>query len=319
MEGENNEPVPEFKEEIVILNKPGVIRGARPKNPRIIGKKKILGKVGLKGNPLPTSLETQTISIEATPIKLETPQISLEAPIKSKQSNAEFLVDSIVKTYWTTKWREQLIIMKFAKTGFNRKRGDFRSFCMKLDHSMKYHQYLNIIKLFDKMDKLPKKEEINHNDLYGKIKLVSRGEKRNKEIKNEENNKIINNDIENNIKINIDLDLPIIENKEEKKEEIEIINKEKIDNSQPKLRNKGKKRILSKINKIKNNRNNVLNDINDNNKNNNIINESNNDEEAKNKINININEISLIIIMKIKIRITMMMRKKIQIKLMKEL
>ena len=162
MEGENNEPVPEFKEEIVLLNKPGVIRGARPRNPRIIGKKKILGKVGLKENP-PISLETPQISIEATPkslettqisietpqisiektpISLKTPQISLQAPIKSKQSNAEFLVDSIVKTYWTTKWREQLIIMKFAKTGFNRKRGDFRSFCMKLDHSMKYHQYL---------------------------------------------------------------------------------------------------------------------------------------------------------------------------------
>ena len=124
MEGENNESVPEFKEEIVILNKPGVIRGGRPKNPRIIGKKKLLGKVGLKGNP-PISLETPPqiskettpISIETTPISLETPQISLNAPIKTKQSNAEFLVDSIVKTYWTTKWREQLIIMKFAKTG----------------------------------------------------------------------------------------------------------------------------------------------------------------------------------------------------------
>ena len=52
--------------------------------------------------------------------------------------------------------------MKFARTGFNKKRGDFRSLCMKLVHSMSYHQYLNIIKLFDKMDKLPKKEEIKH-------------------------------------------------------------------------------------------------------------------------------------------------------------
>jgi hypothetical protein len=276
MEGENKESVPEFKEEIVILDKPGVIRGGRPKNPKIKGKKKILGKIGLKENPpmsletpqisLETpqiiketpqiiketpqisietpqisveapqisietpqisiekpqiSLETHQISLETPQISLETPQISLVTPIKSKQSNAEFLVDSIVKTYWTTKWREQLIIMKFAKTGFNRKRGDFRSFCMKLDHSMKYHQYLNIIKLFDKMDKLPKKEDISHNDFYGKIKLISKREKRNeiKEIKNEENIIIINNDIGNNIKINIDLDLPIIENKEEKKEE----------------------------------------------------------------------------------------------------
>ena len=143
MEGENKESVPEFKEEIVILDKPGVIRGGRPKNPRIIGKKKILGKIGLKGNPpmsLETpqitketpqisietpqisietpqiSIETPQISIETPQISLETPQISLVTPIKSKQSNAEFLVDSIVKTYWTTKWREQLIIMKFAKT-----------------------------------------------------------------------------------------------------------------------------------------------------------------------------------------------------------
>ena len=50
MEGENKESVPEFKEEIVILDKPGVIRGGRPKNPKIKGKKKILGKIGLKEN-----------------------------------------------------------------------------------------------------------------------------------------------------------------------------------------------------------------------------------------------------------------------------
>ena len=48
--------------------------------------------------------------------------------------------------------------MKYSKQGFNKKRGNFRSFCMKMNNAVKYHQYVYLAKLFDKMEKMPKKE-----------------------------------------------------------------------------------------------------------------------------------------------------------------
>ena len=136
----------EFKEEIII-DIPRKVSPPKMFNSKLIGKKTILRK-------------SKTYSIPKIEPKIE------------KKSNAEFLVESIVKTYWTSKWKDQLLIMKYSKQRFNRKRGDFRNFCMKINKAIKYHQYIYLAKLFDKMDNLPKKEKIKHNVYYGKLKFV---------------------------------------------------------------------------------------------------------------------------------------------------
>ena len=148
---------------------------------------------------------------------------------------------------------------------------------MALNKSMKYHQYVYLTKLFDNMEKLPAKPEVKHDEFFGKIKIISKGDqpKTIEDIKMEENNK--NNDIiiiDDNSTIEIKCDVPKIEvdNKPEKKEdEIPV---EKIDIKPPKiLKNKGK-RLINKINRIKNNMNNMnLNNINIEENNNNIVNQ----------------------------------------------
>ena len=100
------------------------------------------------------------------------PPPPIDPPKIEIKSNADILVESIVKPYWIAKWKEQLPIMKYSKQGFNKKRGNFRSFCMKMNNAMKYHQYIYLAKLFDKMDNLPKKENIKHDEYYGKLKFV---------------------------------------------------------------------------------------------------------------------------------------------------
>ena len=180
----------EFKEEIIIEQAPFKMRGGRQKKlnqNKVVGKKKVLGKVGLRAaHPEPKPEITQ-----------------------NKQTNAQFLIDSILKTYWTSKWKEQLTIMKFSRIGYNKKRADFRNFCMKLNHSMKYHQYLFLIKLFDNMEKLPVKPEVKHDDFYGKIKLVcnsnNRGIIQNEIKESKENNNVI---IDDNVKVEIKIDVP---------------------------------------------------------------------------------------------------------------
>ena len=166
--------------------------------------------------------------------KLPPPQPSpiIEPPKTEQKSNAELLVESIVKTYWVSKWKEQLLIMKYSRQGYNKKRGCFRSFCMKMNNAMKYHQYLYLAKLFDKMDKLPKKENIKHDNNFGKLIFVKNdGINNNKKdfdniiITTEVNNdiKIINNDnddISNLVEIKINL--PEIKEVEYKPENNEL-------------------------------------------------------------------------------------------------
>ncbi len=197
-EKEKEEKDDEFKEEIII-EKPIVLKTQpRKLNSKLIGKKKVL----LRSAP--------------------------PAPKQDhKKSNAEFLIDSIIKTYWATKWKEQLTIMKFSRTGFNRKRADFRSLCTKLNHSMKYHHYLNLAKLFDKMEQLPEKPGVKHDELYGKIKLVCKNVNRingnndkdkvkDEIIKENRNDNNIMNDFGN---VEIKIDIPKVFEVEYKPEE----------------------------------------------------------------------------------------------------
>ena len=134
----------------------------------------------------------------------------IEQPKTEKISNAEVLVESIVKTYWVSKWKEQLLIMKYSRQGYNKKRGNFRSFCMKMNNAMKYHQYLYLIKLFDKMDKLPKKENIKHDNNFGKLIFVKNDGVNNN--KKDLDNIIINTEVNNEIKSDGNIDNDDISN-----------------------------------------------------------------------------------------------------------
>ena len=130
------------------------------------------------------------------------PPPSVEPPKIEIKSNAEILVESIVKTYWISKWKEQLQIMKYSKQGFNKKRGNFRSFCMKMNNAVKYHQYVYLAKLFDKMEKMPKKENVEHDKFFGKL-IIEKNEN-NTNIRNfkDINNIIIKSEEKNENKIN---------------------------------------------------------------------------------------------------------------------
>ena len=170
----------EFKEEI-IEDKPVFLkRGPHKLKSKLLGKKTVLGKINPKSKPKP----------------------------KPKESNAKYLVESILKTYWTSKWKEQLIIKKYSRTGFNKKRANFRNFCTKLNHAMKYHQYLYLIKLFDNMEQLPEKEGVKHENNYGKLKIVCNNENKNIIQNNNNNNENTNFIFDNNGLIEIKVDAP---------------------------------------------------------------------------------------------------------------
>ena len=161
--------------------------------------------------------------------KMVPPPVIIDPPRIEKKTNADILVESIVKTYWISKWKSQLQIMKYSKQGFNKKRGDFRHFCMKMNNAMRYHQYLYLAKLFDKMEKMPKKDNIQHNNNFGKL-IFMKNNNNNINIGDINNimiiteNKIQNNDInDKDIKIN----LPDIEEIEYKSDNINKQNNEK--------------------------------------------------------------------------------------------
>ena len=235
-ESEKKDSFPEFVEEKI-----DDIPIKRPDNKKlnskiIIGKKTLLKKKKLSSPSPPPQPEGQKIE---------------------KKSNAEFLVESIVKTYWVSKWKEQLLIMKYSKQGFNKKRGTFRSFCMKMNNAMKYHQYLYLAKLFDKMEALPKKENVVHAQNYGKLIFV----KDNNNISNKNINHIndedikIENEINKEIEININLpEIKEVEFKSENEEKnMDIINNEIIHENNREIMDIEKNNEDIKIKEINNN------------------------------------------------------------------
>ena len=215
-EKKEKDSFPEFVEEIIedIPIKKSENRKLNSK--LILGKKTILKKKKL-------------LSPQSQP-QPPTPTPTPQSQKTEKKSNAEFLVESIVKTYWVSKWKEQLLIMKYSKQGFNKKRGTFRSFCMKMNNAMKYHQYLYLAKLFDKMEALPKKENIKHDKNFGKLILVKNNSNINEDLK-------IENEINNEIEININLpEIQEVEYKPENEEEnIDIKINENINENKEKM------------------------------------------------------------------------------------
>jgi len=215
-EKKEKDSFPEFVEEIIedIPIKKSENRKLNSK--LILGKKTILKKKKL-------------LSPQSQP-QPPTPTPTPQSQKIEKKSNAEFLVESIVKTYWVSKWKEQLLIMKYSKQGFNKKRGTFRSFCMKMNNAIKYHQYLYLAKLFDKMEALPKKENIKHDKNFGKLILVKNNSNINEDLK-------IENEINNEIEININLpEIQEVEYKPENEEEnIDIKINENINENKEKM------------------------------------------------------------------------------------
>ena len=215
-EKKEKDSFPEFVEEIIedIPIKKSENRKLNSK--LILGKKTILKKKKLLSPQSQPQPPTPTPTPQSQKIK--------------KKSNAEFLVESIVKTYWVSKWKEQLLIMKYSKQGFNKKRGTFRSFCMKMNNAMKYHQYLYLAKLFDKMEALPKKENIKHDKNFGKLILVKNNSNISEDLK-------IENEINNEIEININLpEIQEVEYKPENEEEnIDIKINENINENKEKM------------------------------------------------------------------------------------
>ena len=215
-EKKEKDSFPEFVEEI-IEDRPIKKSENRKLNSKLIlGKKTILKKKKL-------------LSPQSQP-QPPTPTPTPQSQKIEKKSNAEFLVESIVKTYWVSKWKEQLLIMKYSKQGFNKKRGTFRSFCMKMNNAIKYHQYLYLAKLFDKMEALPKKENIKHDKNFGKLILVKNNSNINEDLK-------IENEINNEIEININLpEIQEVEYKPENEEEnIDIKINENINENKEKM------------------------------------------------------------------------------------
>ena len=215
-EKKEKDSFPEFVEEII-----EDIPIKKSEN-RKLNSKLILGKK--------TILKKKKLLSPKSQLQPPTPTPTPQSQKIEKKSNAEFLVESIVKTYWVSKWKEQLLIMKYSKQGFNKKRGTFRSFCMKMNNAMKYHQYLYLAKLFDKMEALPKKENIKHDKNFGKLILVKNNSNINEDLK-------IENEINNEIEININLpEIQEVEYKPENEEEnIDIKINENINENKEKM------------------------------------------------------------------------------------
>lgn len=146
-----------------------------------------------------------------------------KTPKKEEKTSAEFLLEQIIITYCIDTWQKNVEAMKNRITGKSNKQSkDLRHLCFVINNIIRYHKYLYLMELFEKMSQMPYPEGLTHDPDYGKIILVKNTD--NKEPNEEENNyeigeekiiedltdvplrnkeKIKNNEIDENIQDNI--------------------------------------------------------------------------------------------------------------------
>ena len=103
-----------------------------------------------------------------------------------EKTPAEFLLEQIIINFCVDKWQNKIEEMKNRIPNKSKKQSkDLRHFIRVLNNITRYHTYLYLMELFEKMRQIPFPEGLVHDPDYGKIIIVNNGEKENKNQKEE--------------------------------------------------------------------------------------------------------------------------------------
>ena len=97
---------------------------------------------------------------------------------EEEKNSSEYLIEQIIISYCIDKWQKKVEAIKNRVSGRNNKESkNLRFFANVLKKSFRYHKYLYLMELFEKMSQLPPAEGVVHDPNFGKIKIVYNGEK----------------------------------------------------------------------------------------------------------------------------------------------
>ena len=110
-------------------------------------------------------------------------QKQIQEQVKEK-TPSENLLEQIIISFCIDKWQKNIQVMKHrVASKSNKQSKNLRHFIHVLENITRYHTYLYLMELFEKMSQMPYPEGLVHDPDYGKIILVNNGKKEDKNEK----------------------------------------------------------------------------------------------------------------------------------------
>ena len=148
-------------------------------------------KTELKKKILPNQNQNVTVKNKAEIYFSFGPKEEIISSVQTAQFNqidnlSTFLLKTMLKVYYLSRWKRQVKAMKYYSRNYNPKRINFKKLLSQISSTIKQHKYEYANEIFEKMKNMPMPKGVNHDVNYGKLKII------NKEVLMKKNtNKII--------------------------------------------------------------------------------------------------------------------------------
>jgi len=119
-------------------------------------------------------------AIEAPKIKIIKKSNVLKNPnrprgikLRRTKDTSKFLVNLLAKRVFFNKWKKLLLALKYQTKGYDEKRANLKKFLGQMSDKFFDHRREQGKELLNTLSQLPKKQGVQHDPNFGKIKLVN--------------------------------------------------------------------------------------------------------------------------------------------------
>ena len=92
----------------------------------------------------------------------------------SKDNSSDFLIKTILKSYYWSTWKKKVKAMKYYARGNNPKRANFKKLIKQISSVINQHKYDYFNEIYENMKNMPMPNDVKHDDNFGKLRIVNK-------------------------------------------------------------------------------------------------------------------------------------------------
>ena len=93
---------------------------------------------------------------------------------KEKDNSSDFLIKTILKTYYLSIWKKKIKSLKYYSRGSNKQRSNFKKMINQISSAIKQHKYEYFNEIYEKMKNLPTPKDVKHDVNFGTIRIINK-------------------------------------------------------------------------------------------------------------------------------------------------
>ena len=137
-------------------------------------KKSQLKKTILIPNANTLNENTSPRQVLTNEVKESTRKEKIYLKPNQKDNKAEFLLKTIIKAFFLSKWKKKINSMKYYSRSYNPKRANFKLLLNEISLVIKQHKCEYFNEIYQNMNSLPMPKNIKHDFNYGKLRIVNK-------------------------------------------------------------------------------------------------------------------------------------------------